>query len=438
VSTFAERARERLGDSARRAAIAKMTDHQSDARVRAWEDLPDVEAMRDRAQEIRDEALEHLPRYLDELVANLESHGVIVHRTASAAEAARVVGEIAQRYGGPVVKGKSMISEEIGLNEHLESLGLEVFETDLGEFIVQQAGERPEHLLAPSIHWSRKRVQGLFEQIAGSKLGDEPEELVGFARAHLRAKFAAARVGITGVNFGVAETGTVVIVSNEGNGRLSAGLPPVHIALMGIERVVPRFDDLGVLLPMLTRTATGQKLSAYVSMIQGPRRDEEEDGPEEMHLVLVDNGRSGLRDSRYRSALRCIRCGACQNVCPVYRQVGGSAYGWVYGGPIGAVLTPLFRGQKEAGELSQATSLCAACDDVCPVRIPLHDLLLDLRRDRAAEVAGLAERLTFRLWSEVWSRPWAYRASVRLAPLAARLPGPGRRFTRTRDLRVRR
>lgn len=438
MSNFTERAHERLADSDRRAALARMTDHQSDARVEASAELADFQALRDRAAAIRDEAIHNLPRYLDQLVANLEGRGVIVHRAATAAEAVSIISDITARHGGgPVVKGKSMLSEEIGLNERLEADGVEVFETDLGEFILQVAGERPEHILAPAIHWSRDRVRKLFEPLAGRSLGDDPEELVGFARGHLRARFESARVGITGVNFGVAETGTIVVVSNEGNGRLSAAMPPVHIALMGIERVVPRLDDLGVLLPLLVRSATGQRMSSYVSMIQGPRRDDERDGPQEMHLVLVDNGRSGLRDSRYASVLRCIRCGACQNVCPVYRQVGGSAYGWVYGGPIGAVLTPLFRGQREAGELSQASSLCAACDDVCPVKIPLHDLLLDLRRDRAAEVAGPLERLSFRLWSEVWSRPWAYRASVRLAPLAARLPGPGRRFTGTRDLKVR-
>jgi L-lactate dehydrogenase complex protein LldF len=439
VTNFTERAHERLADADRRAALAIMTDRQSDARVVASAELADFDALRDRAAAIRDEAINNLPHYLDELVTKLEGRGVIVHRAATAAEAVAIVSDItARRGGGPVVKGKSMLSEEIGLNERLEADGVEVFETDLGEFILQLAGQPPEHILAPAIHWSRDRVRKLFEPLAGRSLGDDPEELVGFARGHLRGRFESARVGITGVNFGVAETGTIVVVSNEGNGRLSAAMPPVHIALMGIERVVPRLDDLGVLLPLLVRSATGQRMSSYVSMIQGPRRDEELEGPEEMHLVLVDNGRSGLRDSRYASVLRCIRCGACQNVCPVYRQVGGSAYGWVYGGPIGAVLTPLFRGQREAGELSQASSLCAACDDVCPVKIPLHELLLDLRRDRAAEVAGRLERLSFRLWSEVWSRPWAYRASVRLAPLAARLPGPGRRFTRTRDLKVRR
>lgn len=438
MSNFTSRSHERLADPARRGALAKMTDRQSDARVRVTtDDIPDFDSLRDRGAAIRDEAIENLPRYLDQLVASFERNGVVVHRAASAAEAIDIVSGIAARYGGPVVKGKSMLSEEIGLNERLEADGLEVFETDLGEFIIQLAGEPPEHILAPAIHWSRERVRKLFEPLAGRPLGDDPSELVAFARGHLRARFESAKVGITGVNFGVAETGTVVVVSNEGNGRLSAAMPPVHIALMGIERVVPKLEHLGVLLPLLTRSATGQKLSSYVSMIQGPRREGEQDGPEEMHVVLIDNGRSQLRDTRYASVLRCIRCGACQNVCPVYRQVGGSAYGWVYGGPIGAVLTPLFRGQREAGELSHASSLCAACDDVCPVKIPLHDLLLDLRRDRAAEVAGPLERLSFRMWSEIWSRPWAYRASVRLAPLASRLPGPGRRFTRTRDLKRR-
>ena len=262
VSNFTTRSHERLGDPARRTALAKMTDRQSDARVRVTtDDIPDFDALRDRGAAIRDEAIQNLPRYLDQLVASFERNGVVVHRAASAAEAIDIVSGIAARYGGPVVKGKSMLSEEIGLNERLEADGLEVFETDLGEFIIQLAGEPPEHILAPAIHWSRERVRKLFEPLAGRPLGDDPAELVAFARGHLRARFESAKVGITGVNFGVAETGTVVVVSNEGNGRLSAAMPPVHIALMGIERVVPRLDDLGVLLPLLTRSATGQKLS---------------------------------------------------------------------------------------------------------------------------------------------------------------------------------
>ena len=433
MSTFEERAHDRLADPRRREAIGALTEHQSDARIRILSEY-DAPALRDRARDIRDRSIAEMPELIDQLTACMEARGVHVHRAATAAQAADIVAEIVARHGGPVVKGKSMVSEEIGLNERLEAEGHEVYETDLGEYIVQTAGQQPEHLLAPALHWDLQAVRELFEGLAGHPLGDEPEDLMSFARAHLRAKFEEARVGITGVNFGVAETGTIAIVSNEGNGRMSAAFPPVHVALMGIERVVAELDDLGVLLPLLVRSATGQRFSSYVSLISGPRLPGEDDGPEEMHLVLLDNGRSQLRDTQYASVLRCIRCGACQSICPVFRQVGGSAYGWVYGGPIGAVLTPLLRGEPSDHDLSHASSLCAACDDVCPVRIPLHDLLLDLRRDRAADTAGVLERVAFRVWSELWSRPWAYRATTRLAPLAARLPGPARRFTRTRDL----
>jgi L-lactate dehydrogenase complex protein LldF len=242
-------------------------------------------------------------------------------------------------------------------------------------------------------------------------------------------------VGITGVNFAVAETGTIVLVTNEGNGRMCSSLPPVHIAVMGMERVVAELADLAVLLPLLTRSGTGQKITSYVTLLNGPRRGDEQDGPEEMHVVILDNGRSRVRQTPYRSVLNCIRCGACQNVCPVYRQVGGTAYGWVYGGPIGAVLTPLLQGDQELGH---ASSLCAACDDVCPVKIPLHELLLGLRRDRAADSAGALERFAFRLWSFAWSRPRLFRLTVRLAG-RARGPLPLlRRWTRTRNLEVHR
>jgi L-lactate dehydrogenase complex protein LldF len=334
-----------------------------------------------------------------------------------------------------VVKSKSMASEEIGLNEHLEAAGIEVVETDLGEFIVQVAGEAPEHIIMPAIHKSREQVRDLFEPLAGRELGTDPADLINFARGHLRERFLSAPVGVTGVNFAVAETGTVVMVTNEGNGRMCSSLPRVHIAVMGMERVVAQASDLAVLLPLLTRSATGQKISSYVSMLSGPRRGDEGDGPDEMHVVILDNGRARVRETSYRSVLNCIRCGACQNVCPVYRQVGGTAYGWVYGGPIGAVLTPLLNGDHE---LSHASSLCAACDDVCPVKIPLHELLLGLRRDRAADAAGPMERLAFRLWGFAWSRPWIFRLSVRLAG-RARGPVPLlRRWTRTRDLPVHR
>jgi L-lactate dehydrogenase complex protein LldF len=430
VSGFEERAAAAMADPVKRANVPRFAERTADHRVEAFREI-DGEALRTAGERIRSAAVAELPALLDRLQERLERNGAIVHRAATGADAARYVTDVARRHGQMVVKSKSMASEEIGLNEHLEAAGIEVVETDLGEFIVQVAGEAPEHIIMPAIHKSRD----LFEPLAARELGTEPADLIAFARGYLRDRFLSAPVGVTGVNFAVAETGTVVMVTNEGNGRMCSSLPRVHIAVMGMERVVAQMSDLAVLLPLLTRSATGQKISSYVSMLSGPRRDGEQDGPDEMHVVILDNGRSQVRETQYRSVLNCIRCGACQNVCPVYRQVGGTAYGWVYGGPIGAVLTPLLHGDQELGH---ASSLCAACDDVCPVRIPLHELLLGLRRDRAAESAGPLERLAFRLWSLAWSRPWLFRITVRMAGVA-RGPLPLlRRFTRTRDLRVHR
>ncbi|MEA2269934.1 MAG: L-lactate dehydrogenase complex protein LldF, partial [Solirubrobacteraceae bacterium] len=316
---------------------------------------------------------------------------------------------------------------------------------DLGEYVVQVSGDRPSHIIAPVIHLPKERVRQSLSAVAGHELPPEAEELTAWARDELRSSFLSAEVGITGVNFGVAETGTLVLVTNEGNGRMTTSLPRVHVALMGIERVIPRLEDLAVMLPLLTGHGTGQQISCYVTMVDGPRRDGEPDGPEEQHLVLIDNGRSALARSEYAEVLRCIRCGACQNICPVYRQVGGHAYGWVYGGPIGAVLTPLLRGDEDGGELAHASSLCAACDDICPVKIPLHELLVKLRRRRAeGDSAPRAEKLAFALWSRAWSLPWLYRLSgslgrLTLLPLSRdgrvrRAPGPLGRWTRGRSL----
>jgi L-lactate dehydrogenase complex protein LldF len=405
VSGFERRSAAALADPVRRENVGRWSQRAADNRAAGFEDV-DFQALRARGERIRSDAIADLPALLDTLQRNLEQNGAIVHRAATGAGAAEYITGVVLRHGREVVKGKSMASEEIGLNERLHAAGVDVVETDLGEFIVQTAGEAPEHIIIPAIHKSRADVRTLLEPLAGHPIGDDPAALTAFARAHLRERFLRAPVGITGVNFGVAETGTLVLVTNEGNGRMCSGLPRVHIAIMGMERVVARLSDLATLLPLLTRSGTGQKITSYVTLLGGPRRGDEQDGPDEMHVVILDNGRSRVRETSYRSVLRCIRCGACQNVCPVYRQVGGTAYGWVYGGPIGAVLTPLLHPQDGLDELGQASSLCAACDDVCPVGIPLHELLLGLRRDRAATSAGRLERLAFRAWSAVWSRPW--------------------------------
>jgi len=322
------------------------------------------------------------------------------------------------------VKSKSMVTEEIDLADALAEQGIDALETDLGEYIVQLAGERPSHIITPVIHKTLGQIADVMSEEAGEALSAERQELTAWARSRLRPRFAAADMGITGANFAVAETGTIVLVTNEGNGRLTTSLPRMHIALVPIEKVLARFADLATMLPLLTRHATGQKLTSYVSMIHGPRRPGELDGPDELHVVFLDGGRQALVGSPFEDMLRCIRCGACLNVCPVYGTIGGHAYGGVYPGPMGAVLTPLLADLREGAELPAATSLCGACAEVCPVGIPLHDLLLDLRAAIAGRRGSRSprRRAFFGVWSRVWARPRLYRASAGVAAFAGRHP----------------
>jgi len=416
ATTFAARAREQLAKPFLRVAVPRATDHAAnDLRARFADH--DYEGLRARGADIRSATIADLETHLNRLVAAFAANGVHVHMAADAAQARAHIRRICREAGARrVVKVKSMATEEIELNPALIADGLTVTETDLGEYVVQLDNDRPSHIIAPIIHKTREEVRQSLSRVAGRELPDDASELTGFARETLRDAFMDADVGISGANFGVAESGTVVLVTNEGNGRMSTSLPRVHISLMGIERVLPRLDDLAVMLPLLTGAGTGQLITTYVTMISGPRGANDPDGPEQMHVVLLDNGRRALLGTEYQDVLHCIRCGACQNVCPVYRQVGGHAYGWVYGGPIGAVLTPLFRGQQDGGELPQASSLCGACDDICPVKIPLHDLLLRLRRQRVDEgAAPFTERLVASVWAWVWSSAWRYRVVSRIA-----------------------
>jgi L-lactate dehydrogenase complex protein LldF len=343
-----------------------------------------------------------------------------------------------------VVKGKSMASEEIHLNPALEADGRRVVETDLGEFIVQLAHEAPSHIILPAIHKDRHDVAELFTADAGAPIPPNVDDEAAYARRRLRELFLSADAGITGVNFAVAETGSVCLVENEGNGRMCTTLPRVHIAVMGMERVVADLAELDVCLALLARSATGQDLTVYTNLLSGPRRPGEADGPDEMHVIVLDNGRHDVLAGEFREALNCIRCGACLNVCPVYRQVGGHAYGSVYPGPIGAVLTPLLHpADPAARELSQASSLCGACWEACPVRIPLHDMLLGLRRRDAPTDAPVSQRVGFGVWSALWSTRAGMAATRAVSPLALRLgrrippdrlPGWARAWARTRDL----
>jgi L-lactate dehydrogenase complex protein LldF len=439
ASRFREVARGALEDAHTQAALDAATARLHDNRVQAWDALDDVEALRERAHEIRMRTIDDLDRHIDQFTAAVEARGGRVRRCVTAEDATSYIVEVCRRAGAKVAaKSKSMASEEIRLNQALEAAGVEPVETDLGEYILQLAGEHPAHIVAPAIDKTAEDVAELFSRVEGRPVEAALEPLAQVARRRLREVFETADVGITGANFGVCETGTICLVTNEGNGRLVSSLPRVHVAIVGMERLVPTLAELAVLLKLLARSGTGQRLTTYTTLITGPRRPGEVDGPEELHVVILDNGRSNLRRGRYREMLACIRCGACLNVCPVYRKAGGGAYGPVYSGPMGAVLAPLLVGIERAPSLPHASSLCGACTAACPVKIPLHELLLDLRRDLVEEgVAPRAERLAFTLWSLAWSRPWAYRLSMTLArfgkPLAG-LVGPGREWSRGRSL----
>jgi L-lactate dehydrogenase complex protein LldF len=436
---FREIARGKLADAHTQAALDEATNRLRTNRVSAWEGLPDVEGLRERAHAIRMEVIADLDTHVARFTEALEARGGRVFFARTAAEASAYIAEVCTRAGAKLAtKSKSMATEEIGLNEALEAAGVKPVETDLGEYILQLAGEHPVHILAPAIEKTAGQVAELLSRAGGEAIPPELEALTGAARRQLRETFLDADVGITGANFGVSATGSICLVTNEGNGRLVTSLPRVHVALMGMERLVPTTADLAVLLKLLARSGTGQKLSVYTTLLSGPRRPGEEDGPEEMHVVILDNGRSNLLRGRYREMLACIRCGACLNVCPVYRKAGGGAYGPVYSGPMGAVLLPLLVGLDSAPSLPHASSLCGACTDACPVKIPLHELLLDLRRDLVeGGVASRWERLGFWLWSWAWSSVWGYRAATRLARLGqplAGLVGPGRSWAKGRTL----
>ena len=406
-----------------------------------------LDAMRDRARDIRRRNIRELPALLSEMQAKVREAGGTVVRAQDGAEAARYITGLARARGVTVVaKSKSMATEEIKLNESLTDAGIEVVETDLGEWILQLAGERPSHIIAPAVHLNRGQVAALVREEAGTDdVPDDREGLVAHARVRLREKFAQAGMGVSGVNLGVASTGTVCIVENEGNARLVTSQPRIHVAVMGMERVVADWDEAAHILQVLPMAAIGQDAANYVNLITGPRREGEADGPEEFHLVIVDGGRGALRGSEFEEALSCIRCGACLYSCPMWKSVGGQAYGSPYSGPIGAVITPLLEGPASPAsrDLPFMSSLCGACGEACPVGIPLQDLLVRARA-RASSPATRRSAVAFRAWSRLWRRPTTYRAWMAGWRLmlrargkggwATRLPGPGAGWTQVRDM----
>jgi L-lactate dehydrogenase complex protein LldF len=443
---FYERVEDALQDATLQTALGRAGPGFTAKKNYALSLLIDSDHLRDQARAIRAKALARLDEMLEQLAENVEARGGRVCWAEDGAAARRYILELARsRNVRTIVKSKSMASEEIQLNHALEESGLEVIETDLGEYIIQLAGETPSHIIAPAVHKTREQVGALFCDHLGVSYTEDIPTMTRTARQALRQQFLRADMGISGVNFGVAASGAMALVENEGNGRLTTTTPRIHVAVMGIERVVETGDDLGVMLQVLARSATGQKLSVYTTIISGPAREDEPDGPEEFHLILLDNGRSEILGGAYAEALMCIRCGACLNACPVYQTIGGHAYGGVYSGPIGAVLTPLLQPDlTDVHELPQASSLCGACQTACPVRIAIPDMLLRLRADAvAAGRAKTIEKIAIGGWRQSMSNPALYRAGGKLAALGTHmlgsngrigwLPPPLDRWTKRRD-----
>ncbi len=450
MSELQQRIATALADANLHTALERGHEQWNAARGRALTSLPYPDGARDRARRIRIETLRNLDKYLEQLEASVTRAGGQVHWAQDAAEACAIVLELAQARGVKMIaKSKSMLSEEIELNHALEAAGLQTVETDLGEYIIQLAGQRPSHITAPAIHMRKEDISEVFQKHLGMEPSIDPNHMTALARGRLRQVFLEAGMGISGVNFAVAETGTLTLVTNEGNGRMVTSVPPIHVALMGLERLVPTLSDLEVMLRVLARSATGQKLTSYTTLLTGPRRKAngaggELDGPREVHLVIVDNGRSRILQGELAETLLCIRCGACQNVCPVYREIGGHAYGSLIAGPIGAVLTPAMHGSAEWGELAGLSSLCGACQDVCPVRIDIPTMLLTVRGQHTARTGGPAwMRLGLKVWAEAmrslgryrWAQGFARWGTRLLArnDRISRLPGPLSAWTASRD-----
>lgn len=420
-----------LANQSLQRALAEVPAGFVAGRTRARAALPEFEGMRREARDIRDQTLARLDAYLEAFERKAVSAGSAVHWASSGEEACEIIRGICLAAGARVVaKSKSMLSEEIGLNAQLEAAGLDVVETDLGEYIIQLRGETPSHIIAPAIHLRAGDVADEFRRhhahLPTERDLAAPELLVAEARGILREKFLAAEVGITGANFLVAETGSAIVVTNEGNADLTMSLPKVHIVLASIDKVVPTLNDAFVLLRLLARSATGQDFTAYTTLVTGPRREGDLDGPEACHVVIVDNGRSELLAGELRAALRCIRCGACMNHCPVYCAVGGHAYGSVYPGPIGAVLSPALFGAAETGHLAQASTFCGRCEDVCPVEIPLVSLMRDWREITADAPSGWRDRAMLRAWALLARHPLAYRWATRFAARTLQFAGRAR------------
>ncbi|MFP5200113.1 MULTISPECIES: LutB/LldF family L-lactate oxidation iron-sulfur protein [Bacillus] len=446
---FKERIGEGLEDAVMRGAVSSAQERLYKRRLTASEELGNWEKWRELGEEIRQHTLTHLDDYLYQLSESVSARGGHVFFAKTKEEASAYIQDVAQKKAAKkVVKSKSMVTEEIEMNQALEEIGCEVVESDLGEYILQvDDHEPPSHIVAPALHMTKEQIREVFHEKLGYEMSETPEEMTSFVRAILREKFLEADIGVTGCNFAVANTGSVCLVTNEGNADLVTAIPKTHIAVMGMERLVPTMEELDVLVGLLCRSAVGQKLTSYISVV-GPKGEGEVDGPEEFHLVIVDNGRSNILGTDFQPVLQCIRCAACINVCPVYRHVGGHSYGSIYPGPIGAVLSPLLGGYDDYKELPFASSLCAACTDACPVKIPLHELLIKHRQVIVEKEgrAPKAEMMAMKMFGMGAASPGMYQFGTKAAPaLMNRMAsngqiskgiGPLKNWTDIRDLPV--
>ncbi|MCP4327018.1 MAG: iron-sulfur cluster-binding protein [Alphaproteobacteria bacterium] len=431
-NNFRANSRVALADRSLQRALGNMKVGFIERRRAAAARLPEFETLRDQARDIKNHTLANLDFYLERFEDKVIASGGEVHWCADAGDARTVILDICRRAGArTVTKGKSMIGEEIGINDYLAENGIEPVETDLGEYIIQLRHETPSHIIAPAIHVNKEQVADAFRaahtELPADRSLDDPPELLAEARHELRQKFIDADVGITGANFCIAETGSTVIVTNEGNGDLTQILPRVHIVIASLEKVVPTLEDATTLLRVLARSATGQEMSVYTTFSTGPKRSEDIDGPDQFHVVFLDNGRSRLLGTEFQEILRCIRCGACMNHCPVYGAVGGHAYGWVYPGPVGKVLDPGLIGLEEAKALPNASSFCGRCEEVCPVRIPLPKLMRHWREEEfERRLSPAAARSGLRLWAGFARRPALYHLAMRFGITLLKVLARGR------------
>ncbi|WP_028796128.1 LutB/LldF family L-lactate oxidation iron-sulfur protein [Thalassobaculum salexigens] len=418
---FKDNAHKALNDATLQRALLNVKSGFQENRARTVAGLPEFERLRDAGRDIKNHVLANLDFYLERFEENVTANGGHVHWCRTPAEAREKILEICKRREAKTVtKGKSMVAEEIGLNDYLEENGVEPIETDLGEYIIQLRHEPPSHIIAPAIHVTREQIAEDFRRehkdLDPDRRLEEPRDFTDEARAKLRDRYFAADVGITGANFLIAETGSTVIVTNEGNGDMTQLLGKAHVVIASLEKIVPTLEDASTILRLLARSATGQEMSVYTSFSTGPKRSEDRDGPEEFHVVLLDNGRSAMLGTEFQDMLRCIRCAACMNHCPVYAAVGGHAYGWVYPGPMGSVLTPSLIGVEEAGHLPNASTFCGRCESVCPMRIPLPKMMRHYRqREFEKGLSPQKARVGLSVWSYFATRPKLYRLATRLA-----------------------